>query len=563
MKKFDILLKPRKILAFLIALISIHFHGLAQECFPFGLTITSQEQIDQFAVDYPACDTIDGGLYIEDLADGTADIFNLDGLTKIVHIKGDLEIYATDLITSLEGLNNVVTIEGDIDIQSCDNLESLDGLDKLTTLEEGINLRNLPSLNSLVGMDNLAQFGGELSSLSNLDGLENLQEIGSLSIIETEITEINGLNSLTNINGFFYVNDNENLQTITGFNTLEVIQEDFDISENPSLQVIDAFHNLEYINDFFLLYNNPNLTDLFAFEALVEINGLFEIFENQKLENSGTSFSQLQAVRDLFFVANNENWSNFPSFESLEIVDGDFTIEEIPISELSGFNALTTIGGTLNLSFLDNLQSIDGFNALHTLDGSLIIRNNDKLESINGPLSLEMISAGVYVSHNPQLYSIDGLQNIDPTNLTIEQFEDYNLVIAYNPELFACNIEFLCQYFSLDETNAYIGQNGATCDSEFDIITECLVATDDNQKENKITIYPNPATNLIHIDMQDLNFDSATIITMSGNKVPISFHTVSDGILSTSVNNLTYGVYILQLKSNRETIHKLFYVQHH
>ncbi len=87
----------------------------AQGCLPNGITITSQEQIDNFQSSYPDCTIIEGNLIIGDAYNGT-DVSNLIGLEHIVAIEGNLEIFGNDELINLNGLENLTLIGGDLKI---------------------------------------------------------------------------------------------------------------------------------------------------------------------------------------------------------------------------------------------------------------------------------------------------------------------------------------------------------------------------------------------------------------------------------------------------------------
>ena len=62
----------------------------AQSCFPEGLELHSQEEIDNFSSLYPNCRTIEGNLRIE--SDENTPIVNLRGLNQLEAVGGNLMI---------------------------------------------------------------------------------------------------------------------------------------------------------------------------------------------------------------------------------------------------------------------------------------------------------------------------------------------------------------------------------------------------------------------------------------------------------------------------------------
>ncbi len=86
----------------IISLVSFQITTSSQPCLPEGITFTTQAQIDCFQVNYPGCTEIEGNVTISG-----SDITNLNGLSVVTSIGGDLYIYYNDALTSLTGLNNI------------------------------------------------------------------------------------------------------------------------------------------------------------------------------------------------------------------------------------------------------------------------------------------------------------------------------------------------------------------------------------------------------------------------------------------------------------------------
>jgi len=85
--------------------------GITLPCLPFGnYYLSTQADIDNFQTNYPNCTEIEGDLYIGSWS-GT-DITNLNGLSILTDIVGDLRIYNNAYLTGLTGLDNVTFIGG-------------------------------------------------------------------------------------------------------------------------------------------------------------------------------------------------------------------------------------------------------------------------------------------------------------------------------------------------------------------------------------------------------------------------------------------------------------------
>jgi hypothetical protein len=125
-------------------------------CFYEGITFSTQEQIDNFQTDYPACSQIEGDVKI-----GGNDITNLNGLINLTYIGGDLSIgyYAAG------GINP--------------SLNNISGLINLTAIGGGLSIAANPELFDLYGLDSLSSINGDLEirlneSLANITALSNL-----------------------------------------------------------------------------------------------------------------------------------------------------------------------------------------------------------------------------------------------------------------------------------------------------------------------------------------------------------------------------------------------------
>lgn len=148
----------------------------AQTCYPGGLVLSTQQQIDQFASNNPGCTQILGDLCIGLCTGPNNDsaIENLNGLSQIISVAGDLSITWNPEITDLQGLENLTSVGGDLRIMYSDGYNSLNGLDGLTRVEGSLVIFELINLESISGLDNLQYVGGDLTifatDLEDLNG---------------------------------------------------------------------------------------------------------------------------------------------------------------------------------------------------------------------------------------------------------------------------------------------------------------------------------------------------------------------------------------------------------
>ncbi len=152
---------------------------LAQCPQDYIISLTTQDEVDNFAVLYPNCTEIVNSLDIGRNT-GDSDITDLSPLNQIISITGALKIQNTKLV-SLSGLDNINSIGG------------------ISILEN--------------------------ANLTNLEGLENIAWIGGTLFIGTndDLTDISALHNITSIEGRLNVNFNPKLISLEGLNNVTSI----------------------------------------------------------------------------------------------------------------------------------------------------------------------------------------------------------------------------------------------------------------------------------------------------------------------------------------------------
>jgi len=115
-----------KIILLLAALGLFYANAFTQGCLPQGITFTNQAQIDNFQTNYPGCTEIEGDVTING-----SNITNLNGLSVVTHIGGDLDISYNSALTSLTGLESLTSIGGYLRIWDNNVLTSLTGLENV------------------------------------------------------------------------------------------------------------------------------------------------------------------------------------------------------------------------------------------------------------------------------------------------------------------------------------------------------------------------------------------------------------------------------------------------
>lgn len=188
-------------------------------CFEDGITFSSQEEIDSFPDLYPGCNIIYGDVIIEG-----DDIENLDGLSIITQINGDLNIgydYGNPILTDLEGLSNLYIINGGLFIVLNNELENLLWLNNISAsnLDEILISENqmLSYCSYNFICESLIDAGVIVQIEYNAEGCYTNEEVEEscnyLSINENQNIEVslypNPVNSELQIRGLDGINDFE------------------------------------------------------------------------------------------------------------------------------------------------------------------------------------------------------------------------------------------------------------------------------------------------------------------------------------------------------------------
>ena len=183
-------------------------------CLSGGTTFSSQSQIDNFATNYPACKNISGDVIIQS---GGTDITNLNGLSQITAIQGNLKIESNNSLTSLAGLENLNCVNGYLDISSNNSLSDISALTNLRSLNGYLKISGNGDLASLTGLGNLGAIAGflEISENDNLTSLTGLEAIDYTTITDLTLRNCSSLSFCELENICLYL-DNGGFASIEG-----------------------------------------------------------------------------------------------------------------------------------------------------------------------------------------------------------------------------------------------------------------------------------------------------------------------------------------------------------
>lgn len=139
-----------------------------------SIGFASQQQLDNFALNYPNCTNFPGDIYIY------ADL-DLTPLQNLQTIGGNFGIMYN--IHDLDGLNALTSIGGSLTIQDSNQLQNLNALQNLTSIGGSLIIKNIPLLVNFDHLESLTHIGAGIRLESNAA----LVDISALSQLNTMV----------------------------------------------------------------------------------------------------------------------------------------------------------------------------------------------------------------------------------------------------------------------------------------------------------------------------------------------------------------------------------------
>lgn len=351
----------KKLTLFILGVVLCHSLAFSQGCLPEGINFITQEQIDNFQTNYPGCTEIEGDVIINGWE---SNITNLNGLSVVTSIGGDLEVYNTS-ITNFNGLDALTFIGDSLKIGINDNwsgqsnglLTSLTGLYALTTIDGALSIAGNPLLTSLNGLQNLYSVGGlnlAYTYLTNLSSLDNLNSIvNDLSVWSNpQLINLAGLENIGSINGDIYISHNSSFNNLTGLNGLTSIGGFLYFEDNDALNSLTGLDNINSIGYYLKFDGNDALSNFEGLEGLISVVGPVIIWSNNSMA-SVNGLDGLTSIETELIIEHND-----------------------ALISLSALDNLTSVGG-LTLTWNTVLPSLSGLDNINpeTLGGLIIVNN--------------------------------------------------------------------------------------------------------------------------------------------------------------------------------------------
>ncbi|MEM7371987.1 MAG: FlgD immunoglobulin-like domain containing protein [Bacteroidota bacterium] len=336
---------------------------LQAQCPSGELRLTTQQEVEDFAANYPNCTSITGNLIITGASATTnfqnppssllpsSDISDLTPLAGIQTVAGNLVIFGNQLLPDLNGLENISTVGGTLYLTyNAPILQNIDGLSGLTSLGNNLEVK---------GND----------GLSHIDALSGISSLGFRIVIAANenLTNLDGLSGITNVNGLVSIGANPSLLNLDGLSNLDSIHVFLLINRNERLTNLNGLSNLDWVGSNLNIINNYNLTEYCGLYPLLSApNGLVGNFD---VRDNGLSPTPTEIIAegacspvcigDVLL----SNQAEVDAFDCSSIT-GNLTISGSDIDDLTSLEKLRSIGG--NLSIQSN-PSLSEFCVLYSL----------------------------------------------------------------------------------------------------------------------------------------------------------------------------------------------------
>lgn len=507
---------------------------LIAQCPPTPWTISGDEDLIDFANEYPNCTEIHGDvIIINSQIDYNMDFTPLNQIEKIHGTLLFQAYHGTGDINGFEGLTyakRIISYPGlAIKFTSISGFNALQKADKLE-----LTHRDLEEITGFSSIDSIDQMIISRTNLTNLNGFSSATHIRELSISNSDIVGLSGLQNVSSMDDL-YLFDNEdmlnislpgvtlknlklhnnnslqfltgisldadvgtiemqNLDNLTTFDILNTVQTAQDIDIKFSIPISDAFSQLQSVGNIKLrgaFTDNgvnlfPNLTtasrlELYFGVGLSDLSLLANIQSIGELHLTNTGFQSLNNLSpnitslDEFRLYGCNSLNDLSGLNNLSHCGILGLHNSLNLQDISALSNLTSCEN-LNISHCNSLPSLSGLTGLTTLV-SLSIANNDELISLTGLDNLTQIEGSILLGHNSVLQNINSIGFINPNAIT-------NLIIQDNPALSHCNVNSICSYLEFDVGPATIENNAYGCKSVNHVevacgITDCLSSGND------------------------------------------------------------------------------------
>ncbi len=477
-----------------------------------NLVLSTQQQVDDYFVNYPGCTELNNQLNI-----GGEDITNLNGLNGITYCRR-ITIANNPLLSNIDGLNS---------------LTSIDAIGEIRILNNPL-LENLNAFNN-VTVDNQSNTQIDITITDN-----------------AQLTSINGLQGLQGYSSYIRIENNDLLPNIDGLNGIIGI-EDLFIEGNDSLTNIDGLSGPDYegVRGVFYFVDNDAVSSISssAYDDPTDIR----IRNNEMLTNIDRFFNDMveeNGFLNLLIIENNPNLS-FCSTDFICSVLADLVTIQVSNNDV-GCDTIFEIGNACGVSYNDNCEG----NSIPEiiLEEPIQANTNFATTSSSTPSCNDENRDDVWFRFNS-----GDLENVDiivTTGFSIQLWEGACSDLALVAD--ACAEDELLNVPVTTNTNYYLQvwqypNNRSVLQGDFELlVTNESLSVSANVIET-ISLYPNPSSSKLTIKgISNETLNAIKIYSILGKHVGDYSNTSID------ISNFKSGVYFIEVTTNTGAVTKRF-----
>lgn len=574
-----------KIKLFVALLFIANFSLLAQDCPPYSITFSTQEQLDQFIIQYPNCTELDVDISIN--AHGNFDYSPLNNIEKTrrwLYIN-TFDFDVTGLLNNLKSVRGIDVNSSGSELSLINSFNELDSIKYRLTLSSStdewskLNLdafRNLRSVGANLGIkklkildsinifNKLTEAGSlyfvELQAVTSrfrIYGFENLERTDYMWFRDLEISSLPGFENLVSVYDKINLENAINTEVFDGFNSLVAVSEiNF---KNNNIKKLKGFNNLQELDGGIQLYKNE-VDELDAFNSIVQINGPISIHEDKLTDFKG--FSSLKVINNTLFLTGFKSKS-IEAFNNLSKVTRYIDIREA--DSLLSLDFLSNLKNLSHLSIMDNrsLRDFSGLENITHFAGYLKVHHNASLTSFKGLDNLEFIGGICNILSNQSLSSLSGLGNVK------EIKGDFTLINNWG----ISNLDHLSSLESVGsliiESNKYLKHvNGLEKLKKISEVTGSVVFRDnsslksleglENLNDTIVNVYINKNDSLENISA----LSGLSIVEKAGSNLVIMFNPRLPTCSHDNICRAIFHVYNVYISHNGEDCSKNYLKTH-
>ena len=230
------------------------------------------------------------------------------------------------------------------------------------------------------------------------------------------------LSCLWQIDGELSISSNPDLKSLHGLESVRYLKEGLTVDSNPSLTSLDGLEGVHQIQTEIRLDRNPELADLSALSNVTTGPQQLEVSDDDHL----TSLHGLENLHDPLqqglYLDGALALVDISALAHIPAIAGGLTINSTGLSNLTGLDALTSVGGTLTITSDAQLLDMSALRQVSSVDGDVVL-GSLPVASLDGLRSLVSVTGSLELLDLPSVTTLAPLAPLTSVgnDLRVEQ----------------------------------------------------------------------------------------------------------------------------------------------